>query len=219
MHEKGAAVSPTGTESARIAAPSRSKPKCSARPHTQQCQFFPKEADHYPETLFQDIGPDSGPWWALHTQPRREKELMRRLLGWELPYYCPIIPKKNRSPSGRVRTSYIPLFAGYVFLQADAESRAQVLTTNLVLRTLPIADVTTLIRELDGVRQLIESNVPLTIESKIEPGQSVRVTSGPFAGVEGVVVKRRSVDRLLVTVSFLQQGASVEIGDFQVEKM
>ena len=38
-----------------------------------------------------------------------------------------------------------------------------------------------------------------------------------MAGMEGTVIKRRGVDRLLVVVKFLQQGASVQLEDFQVE--
>ena len=37
--------------------------------------------------------------------------------------------------------------------------------------------------------------------------------------MEGVVIKRRGQDQLLVAVKFLQQGASVAIEDFLVEPM
>jgi hypothetical protein len=47
----------------------------------------------------------------------------------------------------------------------------------------------------------------------------VRIRTGPLAGMEGVVVKRRGGDRLLVVVKFLQQGASIQIEDFQVEPL
>ena len=40
-----------------------------------------------------------------------------------------------------------------------------------------------------------------------------------MAGLEGVVVKRRGKDWLLVAVQFLQQGASVMLEDFQVEPL
>ena len=49
------------------------------------------------------------------------------------------------------------------------------------------------------------------------PGDRVRVRRGPLAGVEGTVLTRRGRKRLLVSVDFLQQGASVEIEDFLLE--
>jgi len=155
----------------------------------------------------------------MYTLSRREKELMRRLRSIEIPFYCPLIAKKTRSPSGRVRTSHIPLFPGYVFVQGNDEQRYRALTTNCVSRTLPVTDGQELLSDLRQVHQLIESNAPLTQESRIKPGARVRVISGPLLGLEGTVLERRGIERLLVTVEFLQKGASVAIEDFQVESI
>ena len=40
-----------------------------------------------------------------------------------------------------------------------------------------------------------------------------------LAGLEGTVIRRRGAERLLVVVEFLQQGASVQLDDFQVERI
>ena len=47
----------------------------------------------------------------------------------------------------------------------------------------------------------------------------VRIRSGPFAGIEGEVIKRRGKDMLLVAVTFFQQGASIVVGDFETERI
>jgi transcription antitermination factor NusG len=47
----------------------------------------------------------------------------------------------------------------------------------------------------------------------------VRVKSGPLRGVEGMVVKRRGEQRLVVAVRFLNQGASIELEDVDVERL
>ena len=47
----------------------------------------------------------------------------------------------------------------------------------------------------------------------------MRIRSGAMAGTEGTILKRHGVDRLLVVVHFLQRGVSIEIQDFQVEKI
>jgi transcriptional antiterminator RfaH len=66
---------------------------------------------------------------------------------------------------------------------------------------------------------LIALDAPLTLEARIEPGRRVRVRSGPMTGLEGLVVKRRGKDWLVVAVEFLGQGASVLLEDFQVEPL
>ena len=45
----------------------------------------------------------------------------------------------------------------------------------------------------------------------------MRVTTGSFAGDEGTVITRRGRNRLLVAVTLLQQGVSLEIDDFMLE--
>ena len=45
----------------------------------------------------------------------------------------------------------------------------------------------------------------------------VRIRNGLMAGFEGTIIQRRGSNRLLITIDFMQQGASVEIGDFMVE--
>lgn len=179
-----------------------------------------KETDLYPPDLLDrdDLGQDSVTrWWAVYTRSRREKDLMRRLEAIELAFYGPTVEKAQRSPSGRVRTSFVPLFANYVFLYGDADDRYRALETNCVSSCIQVADGEALSRELRSLRRLIESDVPVTIEERLEPGAAIRIKSGPFRGIEGTVISRRGRRRLVVAVGFLQQGASIEIDDFLVE--
>ncbi len=71
----------------------------------------------------------------MYTLVRREKDLMRRLRALEIPFYSPLVHKRTRSPGGRVRESYVPLFASYVFLHGNQQQRHQALSTNCISRT------------------------------------------------------------------------------------
>jgi transcriptional antiterminator RfaH len=184
--------------------------------------ILPGEPDIFPAELFDHQGDALGgsePWWAMYTMARREKELMRRLRALGIAFYSPLIAKRTRSPGGRVRESFVPLFASYVFVQGTEQQRYQALTTNCVSRCLLVPDPQQLVRDLRQIRQLIEVGSPLSVEARIEPGHRVRVRSGPMLGLEGTVVKRRGKDWLVVAVEFLQQGASVLLEDFQVEPL
>ncbi|NLX95919.1 MAG: hypothetical protein GXY83_07070 [Rhodopirellula sp.] len=50
-------------------------------------------------------------------------------------------------------------------------------------------------------------------------GATVRVHTGPFADFEGTILRRDNERRLLVTVRFMEQGASVVLDDCQVERI
>ncbi len=184
--------------------------------------LLPSEPDVYPPELFDRVEASESPlgqWWAMYTMARREKELMRRLRALDIAFYSPLVHKRKRSPSGRVRESYVPLFASYVFVCGNEQQRHLALSTHCISRCLSVPDGRQLMRDLRQIRQLIELDAPLTIEARIEPGRRVRVRSGSMAGLEGTVVKRRGKDWLVVAVEFLQQGASVLLEDFQVEPL
>ena len=157
-------------------------------------------------------------WLALYTKARQEKSLARELLKYRIPFYLPLV-KKTSASRGRKRTSLVPLFGGYVFLYASEEERVRTLTTNRISRIIPVEDPEQLVFDLRQLRQLIAADAPLTVESRLGPGQQVRVRQGPFAGLEGTVLKRHGQTRLLVSINFLQQGASVEIEDFMVDPL
>ncbi len=184
--------------------------------------ILPREPDIFPSELLADSSasdPLQQPWWVIYTLARREKELMRRLRAMNIAHYSPLVHKRARSPGGRVRESFIPLFPSYVFVCGGEAQRQQALTTQCVSRTLAVPDTLQLVHDLRQIQRLIELDAPLTIESRIEPGTRVRVRSGSMAGLEGTVVKRRGKEWLVVAVEFLQQGASVLLEDFQVEPL
>jgi transcription antitermination factor NusG len=179
-----------------------------------------QETELYPSDLFtrEKLGLETDlSWWAVYTLSRREKQLMRQLVKLKIPFYCPIIPKRYRSPSGRIRTSYGPLFSNYVFLYGDEHQRYEAMTTNCVARYTRVADGAELTRDLHQIYQLIQAGVPLTPESRLMPRDHVRVRSGPFRGYEGYVLRRQGQRRLLVAVNFLQQGASFTLEDCELE--
>ena len=156
-------------------------------------------------------------WMATYTYSRREKEFMRRLLQMGVAFYCPIIPHRRRSPAGRIRTSYLPLFTNYVFVYGDADDRQLAYSTNCVARDLPVVEGTKLTGDLRQIQELIQLGEPITREERIEPGECVRIKSGTFRDFQGFVVRREGERRLLVSVNFLQQGASVLLEDCEVE--
>jgi len=179
-----------------------------------------EEPSLYPETLLDELVREPSPrlWWVLYTRARQEKALARDLLAYQIPFYLPLV-KKTAVRRGRKTTSYIPLFASYVFLFSSDQERIRSLTTNRVSRVLATNDPDRLIHDLRQLRRLIESDAPLTVERRLLPGSRVRVRQGALMGLEGTVLTRRGTTRLLVSVDFLQQGASVEIDDFFLEPL
>lgn len=188
--------------------------------------ILPQQRDMYPDDLLSDgaaaVATDTRDgvntkWVVFYTLSRREKDLMRRLESVEIPFYGPLIRRRLPVTRGQPRVSYVSLFPGYVFARVDDEQRRTALGTNTIARWLPVVDEHKLVNDLCSLRQLIASNRPLTPEARLDAGHVVRVRSGPLAGLEGIVVKRRGGVRLVVMVQFLNQGASIELEDVDLE--
>ena len=178
-----------------------------------------RETDIFPDHILTNpelLAPDAQ-WWAVYTISRREKQLMRYLVDAEIPCFTPFIAKRNRSSGGRLRTSHIPLFSNYVFMYATPAQRYESKKSNCVSQMIEVVDGEELREDLLQVRNLIDAGVPLTVESRIQSGQRVRVRTGHFAGFEGTVLKRHSNIRLLIVVQFIQQGVSLLLDDCQLE--
>ena len=180
------------------------------------------EADLYPIDLLErsETQLDSErSWWALYTRSRHEKELMRQLRAMEIPFYGPTVEKSSRTPRGRNLTSLVPLFPNYVFMYGDSQQRYSALTTNCVSRDIPVVDGESLLHDLQQLHRLVHSGVPVASEPRLETGARVRVKTGPLMGQEGIVLQRHGETRLLVSVRFLQQGASVQLDEDCLEPL
>ncbi|MEZ6107337.1 MAG: hypothetical protein R3B96_14760 [Pirellulaceae bacterium] len=141
---------------------------------------------------------------------------MIRLGQQKMDFYCPLIEKRYRSPAGRIRSSWLPVFNGYLLLFGDWDARYFAYTTDYVARDREVAEPHVLAEFLRDIRQIrgaILSGAQLTPEAKIEAGERVIVKNGPFKGYEGTVMRREGKTRCLLTVDFLEQGVSMEIDD------
>ena len=179
-----------------------------------------EEDDIFPADLLENTEILNDPnlrWWCIYTLSRREKDLMRKLASLNIAHYGPVVPKRFRSPNGRLRTSYIPLFPNYVFMLGSEDDRYQAMTTNCISKCNLIEDSERLIKDLSQIHNVVVEGVALTPEARLEKGNRVRVKSGPFGGYEGIVVRREGKTRLLLSIQFLEQGVSMEMDEAVLE--
>jgi transcriptional antiterminator RfaH len=166
----------------------------------------------YPDTLFADpthAGSEDGRWWVLYTKARMEKSLARKLRGKGVSFYLPLYHQSWKA-NGRMRSSYLPLFPGYVFLFGDDSARVAALETNLLCSTLPVPDQRKLYDDLARVDRLLGGSVPVSPEDGMNPGTPVEVTAGTFQGLTGKIIRRGDRSRFVVEVDFLRRGVSIE---------
>ena len=175
-----------------------------------------KEADIFPEHLL-EIASDYDTAWLFSLLSRREKDFMRRLFKINIAFYGPVFEKRFRSPGGRFRISYSPLFPNYVFVFGSEQDRYECMKTNCVSNYIEISNAEQLVKDLKQIQVVLNSGVAVTQEEKLASGDPVYVVNGPFKGFEGKVIRRESQTRLLVFVHFIEQGVSMEIDQSQLK--
>jgi transcriptional antiterminator RfaH len=184
--------------------------------------LLPLEPYVYPENLLtrlptEESPPPPGPWWVVHTRPRTEKSLARKLLNAQHAFFLPLYRKTLQSRD-RTRTAYHPLFPSYLFLHGE-EARLAALQTNHVAQVLAVPDGRQLFTDLVWVYRVMQGEAPLVPEERLRPGTPVRIVRGPLAGLEGVVLREGKQFRVLIEVHFLQQGVSVEVDNEMVRPL
>jgi transcription antitermination factor NusG len=155
-------------------------------------------------------------WFACYTRGRAEKQVERQLQRRGIESFLPLIPRK-RQWKDRLKLVDWPLFPSYVFGRFALSDLHAVLTTPGVATVVRTRGYPTpvLETELENVRlfaaRLSESGQEAGPPVAFERGQPVRVVSGPFQGVEGVVVEQRNRRRVLVGLHAIGQGLEINV--------
>jgi transcriptional antiterminator RfaH len=183
--------------------------------------LLPLEPYIYPPDLLATLGQTAEAtenWWVLHTRPRAEKVLARKLLALRQDFFLPLYKKKLQL-RGRSLTSYVPLFPSYVFMHGDETSRLTALRTNEIIRVLPVSEGKRLRADLTSTYRLMECGAPVAPEDRLQPGMAVVLTSGPLTGLHGKVLRRNTHLRFVIEVDFIQRGASVEVEGWMLQPL
>ena len=158
-----------------------------------------------------------GLWWVAHTRSRNEKALAQDLISRDISYFLPM-SWKIRSIRGRRIKSLLPLFSGYVFFCGDEKQRIELLKTNRVVNLIEVKDQEGLIGELSEIERALRIGAELQPHRYIKTGQRCRVKAGPLRDLEGIILKTKTVSRLILQVDMLGQAASVEM-DYDLVEM
>jgi transcription antitermination factor NusG len=149
-------------------------------------------------------------WVVLHTRPRCEKKIADFCGRNSIPCYLPLRQKAHRYGS-RERVFSSPLFPGYAFCAATVAQQATVRQNRHVANVLTVVDQATLVNQLRQIRQALVVGDVAEVMPYLEKGKPVRVTGGPFKGLEGIVARVKGKTRIVVNVDIIRQAVAVEV--------
>lgn len=149
-------------------------------------------------------------WWALKSRPRCEKKISALLQEQDKPVFLPCRTSRRDYQSKSV-TFTVPLFPGYVFAYFCPTQKTSVLARTPSSGIIEITDQQTFIRQVNTLKTLLEHTQEVKSCPFIDKGKLVRITSGKFKGLEGIVRRYSRKKRLILSLDLLQQSIEVEL--------
>ena len=159
-------------------------------------------------------------WLAAYTAPRHEKAVARHLEIREVEYFLPLYRLVRRWKNGCDVPVDFPLFPSYVFVHTGRMGSSQ-------LRNIPglltfVGPGRAGAQIPDAEMEWLRKELPLR---KFEPhpyltvGSRVRIAAGPLTGASGILLRKKSGLRVVLSVDLIRQSVAVEVGADEIEPL
>ena len=162
-------------------------------------------------------------WYAVNVRSRHEFIVTERLMKSGIEDFLPIV-ERLRHWKDRKKLVAFPLFPGYLFvrIRKNNSEKLTVLKTPGVVRFIgltpadpePVPDDQVL-----ALKRLVESKETLDPHPYLKEGNRVKIKNGPLKGVEGLLIERKGMHHLVLSVDILRQGVSIQVDASSVEAL
>ncbi len=159
--------------------------------------------------------PTSSPerrWYAAYTCANHEKRVAAELGARDVEHFLPLYSSLRRWKDRRVMLD-LPLFPGYVFVRLPLCERLRVVQIPSVVRLIGFGGLPTALpdTEMEIMRSGLSQSLCAEPHPFLAVGRRVRITGGPFAGLEGVLKGKKSSLRVVVSLELIQRSVAVDV--------
>jgi transcription antitermination factor NusG len=160
-----------------------------------------------------DLTTDLQPhWYALYTCANHERRVATELHARTVEHFLPLYSSVRRWKDRRV-TLDLPLFPGYVFVRLALPDRLLVVRIPSVVRLVGFNGQPAALP--DEEMEILRSGLCQSLRAEPHPfltvGRRVRITGGPFTGLEGVLRRKRNSPRVVISLSLIQRSVAVDV--------
>jgi transcription antitermination factor NusG len=171
----------------------------------------PGTADHAGTVALPELWAEQH-WYAAYTCASHEKRVAAELEAREVEHFLPLYSSTRRWKDRRVQLEF-PLFPGYVFVRLALRERLRVAQIPSVVRLVGFGGLPTALPDTE--MEILRTGLSARLRAEPHPfltvGRRVRITGGPFAGLEGVLKRKKSSLRVVVTLELIQRSVAVDM--------
>jgi transcription antitermination factor NusG len=157
-------------------------------------------------------------WWALYTRHQHEKTVADMLATKGFEVFLPLYDSTRRWKD-RTKLLSLPLFPCYLFVRGGLDRKLQVVSTPGVHMILYRGDQVATVpeQEIEAIQRAVDGPFRVEPHPFLKCGMRVRVTRGALEGVEGILIRKKNLWRLVLSVDMLAQSVAVEVHASDVE--
>ena len=159
-------------------------------------------------------------WFAAYTTTRHEKAVAEHFATREIEAFLPLYKTQRLWKNGCRMNLELPLFPSYVFVRVPARERVRVLEVPGVLSLVSTAGKPVPLPESEI--EALRSSLPFI---KCEPhpylkvGKLVRIKSGSLEGMEGILLRKKGLLRVVISLDLIMKSVAVEVDADNVEPL
>jgi len=157
-------------------------------------------------------------WFAAYTTSRHEKAVAEHCVMRDIEAFLPIYRTQRLWKNGCRMNLELPLFPSYLFVRIRAVERVRVLGLPGVLSLVSAAGRPVPLPESDV--EALRSSLPFI---KCEPhpylviGERVRIRGGSLEGMEGILLQKKGLLRVVLSLELIMKSVAVEVDADNVE--
>jgi len=151
-------------------------------------------------------------WIAVYTKPRHEKTVLSQFEEKGIESYLPLVRQKHRW-SDRMKWVETPIFKSYIFACVELKDNLNVLQTQGVHHIIKFQNKIAVIPEIQiaNLRKMIEGGFDPYPSDYFVIGDEVEVVGGPLRGMQGIVSRSDTPDKLIIKIDAIQHAVAVQI--------
>lgn len=159
-------------------------------------------------------------WYAAYTRHQHERQAARLIEGKQITAFLPSYPVQRQWADRRMVIEK-PLFPCYVFVRTEERGILPVLQTPGVIHVVSSAGTPVPVpdEEIDAIQRAVMGRLRLEPCPFINVGDRARITHGALEGIEGILIRKKTGYRVVLSIEMLNKSVAVEIPACDIERV